>query len=238
MLTHEEAHHCIHVMHMRVDNEVTVFDGRGSEMQCKITGVSNYGVQLEATSEPLRTSPKHQITLAQAITKKNMDWIVQKATELGAVAFVPLLSERTIVQIDGDVSARLKRWQTIALNACKQSGNNWLPKVHAPQSVRDYLTYVKGFDLRLVASLQPDSLSLKEIIAKSELLQRNATESNGSAVSCLILVGPEGDFTLAELGVATSAGCIPLSLGPLTLRAETASLYALSVLHHELASLS
>jgi len=150
-----------------------------------------------------------------------MDLIVQKATELGVAVIVPLISERTAVQIDDD-SKKVQRWRDIALDACKQCGNNWLPEIQTPRKARDFIETPGAFDLKLIASLQPDAKPLKSILSDSPLR------------SVLILVGPEGDFTPAELAAAKSAGCLALSLGPLVLRAETAALYVLSILHHGL----
>jgi 16S rRNA (uracil1498-N3)-methyltransferase len=216
-----EAHHAIHVLRLKVGDTLTVFDGRGHEAQCRVTELAKDAVRLAVLQQSSAPPLPCRITLAQAIPKKNMDLIVQKATELGVAAIVPLISERTVVQIDDD-SKKVQRWLAIALDACKQCGNNWLPEFQAPQKARDFLSALGEFDLKLIASLQPDSKPLKQLIPESR------------PGSLLILIGPEGDFTPAELGAAKSAGCLPLSLGPLVLRAETAALYALSILHHEL----
>jgi 16S rRNA (uracil1498-N3)-methyltransferase len=149
---------------------------------------------------------------------------------LGVSAILPLISERTIVQLDEQDSKKLERWRAVCLEACKQSGNNWLPELQPPQKARDFLADLTerktSFDLKLIASLQPDTRPLKKILADSP--------RPTSASSVLILIGPEGDFTPAEFNLAKNAGCLPLSLGPLVLRAETAALFALSILRHEL----
>ncbi len=168
-----------------------------------------------------------RITLGQAIPKKSMDLIVQKATELGVASIVPLASERTLVKLDDD-SKKMDRWREIALESCKQCGNNWLPEIQPPQKARAFLEALPKFDLKLIASLQPDAKPLKSILSSTSPLQ------SSNSPTLLILIGPEGDFTPAELNLAKSAGCLPLSLGPLVLRAETAAIYTLSILHHEL----
>ena len=217
VLSADEAHHAVHVLRLKVGDTLNVFDGRGQEAQCRL-GEAGQLTILQRSSTPALAV---RITLAQAIPKKNMDLIVQKATELGVAAIVPLISERTAVQIDDD-SKKVQRWRDIALDACKQCGNNWLPEIQTPRKACDFIEKPGAFDLKLIASLQPDAKPLKSILSDSSLR------------SVLILVGPEGDFTPAELSAAKSAGCLPLSLGPLVLRAETAALYALSILHHEL----
>ena len=213
-LSAEEAHHCLTVLRLKPGDAVNVFDGRGQEAQCRFNENGRLTILQQSKTPPLPC----RITLAQAIPKRNMDLIVQKATELGVSGLVPLISERTLKRPTGTP----ERWREITLEACKQSGNNWLPEIQAPQEARAFLESPGTFDLKLIASLQPDSKPLKEILA------------GVSPRSVLILIGPEGDFTPAELASAKSAGCLPLSLGPLVLRAETAALYALSILHHEL----
>jgi len=227
-LTGGEAHHALHVLRLKVGDEVTVFDGRGHEARCTIAGIDRDTVRLTALQHSTTPQLHCRITLAQAMPKKTMDLIVQKATELGVSAVVPLISERTVAKLDGK-TGRADRWGDIALEACKQCGNNWLPEVHPPQKYDVFLRSVGQFNLKLIASLQPDAKLLKTILADSPIRQLA-----DSLPSVLLLVGPEGDFTKAELDLARSAGCVPLSLGPLVLRAETATLYALSILHHEL----
>ncbi len=222
LLRAEEAHHALHVLRLKVGDALNVFDGRGHEAQVSLTEITKDSVRLTILQRSNTPSLPCRITLAQAIPKKNMDLIVQKATELGVASIVPLISERSVVKLDED-SKRIERWRGIALDACKQCGNNWLPEIQPPQKARDFLTSPGKFDLKLIGSLQPDSKPLKAILGVA-----------AKPSSILILIGPEGDFTPAELALAKSAGCLPLSLGPLVLRADTAAIYTLSILHHEL----
>ena len=222
LLSTEEAHHALHVLRLKVGDTLNVFDGRGHEAQCSIVEISKDEVRLKTLTQSTTPSLPCRITLAQAIPKKSMDLIVQKATELGVTSIVPLVSERSVVKLDED-SKRIQRWHEIALDACKQCGNNWLPELQPPRKTREFLNSPGQFDLKLIASLQPDSKLLKAILGETT-----------KPSSILILIGPEGDFTPAELGLAKSAGCLPLSLGPLVLRADTAAIYTLSILHHEL----
>jgi 16S rRNA (uracil1498-N3)-methyltransferase len=210
----DEWHHATHVLRVKDGDTVNVFDGRGHEAQCRVEAAGKLTIRSQSTSALLPC----RITLAQAIPKKNMDLIVQKATELGVAAIVPLISERTVKRPD----AAPDRWLEIALESCKQCGNNWLPEIDKPRPARAFLEAPGTFDLKLIASLQSDAKPLKVILGTF----RPAT--------VLVVVGPEGDFTPAELATAKSAGCLPLSLGPLVLRSETAAMYVLSILHHEL----
>jgi 16S rRNA (uracil1498-N3)-methyltransferase len=222
-----EAHHALHVLRLKVGDTLNVFDGRGHEAQCAIAEVSKDAVRLKVLTQSATSALPCRITLAQAIPKKSMDLIVQKATELGVATIVPLASERTLVKLDED-SKKMDRWREIALESCKQCGNNWLPEIQPPRKARDFLAELPKADLKLIGSLQPDAKPLKAILSGTPALGHSGTSS------VLILIGPEGDFTPAELSLAKSAGCLPLSLGPLVLRAETAAIYALSILNHEL----
>jgi 16S rRNA (uracil1498-N3)-methyltransferase len=222
-----EAHHALHVLRLKVGDTLNVFDGRGHEAQCAIAEISKDTVRLKVLARSATSALPFRITLAQAIPKKTMDLIVQKATELGVASIVPLASERTLVKLDDD-SKKMDRWREIALESCKQCGNNWLPEIQPPRKLRDFLGALPNFDLKLIASLQPDAKPLKTILPGASAL------GHPGASSVLVLIGPEGDFTPAEINLAKSAGCLPLSLGPLVLRAETAAIYTLSILHHEL----
>jgi 16S rRNA (uracil1498-N3)-methyltransferase len=159
-----------------------------------------------------------------------MDLIVQKAVEIGAAEISPIISDRTIVQVDSESAAQKQtKWQQIAIEAAKQCGQNWLPRVHTPRKLGEFFSTVEvSFDLRLIGSLQPDAQHLKKILA-------NYSSDHGDRPrSVMMLVGPEGDFTPAELALARRHGCQPITLGPIILRVETAAIYCLSVLSYEL----
>jgi len=158
-----------------------------------------------------------------------MDLIVQKAVEIGAAEIAPLISERTIIDLGPKEAEQKKtKWQQIAIEAAKQCGQNWLPQVHTPRKLKDFFSQSGGFDLRLIGSLQPDAIHLKKILADYSEQHRHRPEN------VLMLVGPEGDFTPAELALAKTHGCLPITLGPIILRVETAAIYCLSVLSYEL----
>jgi 16S rRNA (uracil1498-N3)-methyltransferase len=230
VLIGSEAHHSRNVLRLGPGDKVVLFDGRGHELTAEITATDSSQVQLrklhEAQTAPLRC----RITLGQAIPKgKNMDLIVQKAVEIGAAEIAPILSDRTVVRLDEESAlSKHAKWQTVAIEAAKQCGQNWLPQVHPPQSLAQFFQEHRRFDLLLVGSLQSDAIHLKKILAEY------SAEHGERPVSVLMLVGPEGDFTPAELSLARSQGCRPITLGPIVLRVETASIYCLSVLSYEL----
>ncbi len=229
-LAGSEAHHCRNVLRLELGDKVVLFDGRGRELTAEIISTDAGQVLLrklhEAHTPPLRC----RFTLGQAIPKgKNMDLIVQKAVEIGAAEIVPILSDRTVVRLDEEsAAAKQSKWQTVAIEAAKQCGQNWLPQIQAPQSLAGFFQPPRRFDLQLIGSLQSDAVHLKKILTEYR------AEHGDRPASVLMLVGPEGDFTPAELSLARSHGCRPITLGPIVLRVETASIYCLSVLSYEL----
>ena len=229
-LDEAESHHALNVLRLQPGEKIVVFNGQGTEATAQLLPESTKRAVILQTLHRAKTPPLPcRVTLAQAIPKgKNMDLIVQKATELGAAEIAPLLSERTVTRVESDENASVKqaKWQATVIEAAKQCGQNWLPTVALPQTPKEFFAArLPGtFDLMLIASLQSDSRHLRALLAEHAAKPRNA----------LILVGPEGDFTPAEIGLAKSAGCRPITLGPIVLRTETAAIYCLSVLSYEL----
>ena len=256
-----EAHHARDVLRMKRGDRAVLFNGYGREITGEIvdlgcrradeSGRADDELRLRKLHETETPPLRCHITLGQAIPKgKNMDLIVQKAVEIGAAEIAPLISERTIVDLDAKEAEQKKaKWQQIAIEAAKQCGQNWLPHVRAPRKLKDFFidfpveagvptgksqnlplrtAATTTFDLRLIGSLQPDALHLKKILAEF------SSEYHDRPESVLMLIGPEGDFTPAELALSKSHGCRPITLGPIVLRVETAALYCLSVLSYEL----
>jgi len=231
-LAGDEAHHCREVLRVEAGGKLVVFNGLGHEATAEIATVAKERVELRVLQHFKAPRLGVQIELGQAIPKgKNMDLIVEKATELGAAAVIPLLSERTVVQLDAAEGARKReKWQRVAIEAAKQCGQNWLPEIAAPAPIKTFFETAR-YDLMLIASLQPGARHLKEVLAEVGFPAGRAA-ANPQRV--LVLVGPEGDFTPAEINLAKTAGCRPMTLGPIILRTETAAIYCLSVLSHEL----
>jgi 16S rRNA (uracil1498-N3)-methyltransferase len=227
----DEAHHALNVLRHAPGDRIVLFDGRGNEATVVIESADKRHAATKVLHRAKSASVACRITLAQAVPKgKNMDLIIEKAVELGAAAIVPLLSERTVVQLDAaESAAKREKWQTVAREACKQCGQNWLPEVAQPVSPRTFFEQQRPRGLLLIASLQGDSRPIKQVLA-------DYTAQHGAARDVTILVGPEGDFTPAEISLAKSHGCQPVTLGPIILRTETAAIYCLSVLGHELFS--
>jgi 16S rRNA (uracil1498-N3)-methyltransferase len=227
-----EAHHARDVLRMRAGEKLVLFNGQGREITAEILDLGGDEIRLRKLHEAETPPLQCQIVLGQAIPKgRNMELIVQKAVEIGAAEIAPIVSDRTIVQVDSESTAlKQTKWQQIAIEAAKQCGQNWLPRVHTPRKLAELFSLAseESFDLRLIGSLQPDAQHLKKVLANylSEHQHRPRT--------VLMLIGPEGDFTPAELSLARRYGCQPITLGPIILRVETAAIYCLSILSYEL----
>jgi 16S rRNA (uracil1498-N3)-methyltransferase len=231
-LSAAESHHLVAVNRARTGDTVTAFDGRGAEWICTLTEADKRSARLQVRFAQKAKPLPYQITLGQALPKGGfMDDIVRKATELGAARIVPLESERTQVHLADDRTDRkIEKWQNAALEAAKQCGNPWLPEILPVARAGDFVAAAQGYDLKLIASLQAGAKSLKTVLAGF------ASAHGRRPVKVVWLIGPEGDFSAAELIQAQGFGFEPITLGPLVLRCETAAVYALSVLSYELQS--
>lgn len=227
-----EAHHARDVLRLEKGDKLVVFNGRGREITAAIDSLGKSEIALRKLHENATAPLRCRITLGQAIPKgKNMDLIVQKAVEIGAAEIVPIISDRTIVRLDDNEAAQKQsKWQQIAIEAAKQCGQNWLPEVQTPRTLAQFFATPPRFDLQLIGSLQSDAQHLKKILSD------HVSSHSGRPASVLMLIGPEGDFTPAELNLARAQGCQPITLGPIILRVETAAIYCLSILSYELLS--
>ena len=231
-LTGEEAHHARHVVRVRPDERVTVLDGAGREFLCEVQGYDGGNARLTVVEKHLQPTPPSQITLLQAVLKgKLLEAIIQKATELGAFRIVPVLSERVVARFDEKEGARkAEKWRMVAREAIKQCGSAWLPTVELPITPSHFLARNDSFELALIASLTSGSRPARDYFRAFEMERQRMPKS------ICIWVGPEGDFTPAETEAIKSRGALPITLGRLVLRAETAAIYCLSIINHELLS--
>ena len=225
-----EAHHALHVLRIKPGERVVVLDGAGHELLCEVEQVDRTTVGLKLLQKHIQPPLPYRLTLAQAVTRaKTMDLIVQKATELGVHRIVPIVSERSVSQIEDEAAAgKLEKWHATMVEAIKQCGSTWLPIVDPPHTPQKFLASSERFDLSLVASLQTDARHPREHFHNFELERKRRPKS------ICIWVGPEGDFTPAEMNVIRQAGALAITLGPRVLRSETAAIYCLSVLNYEL----
>jgi 16S rRNA (uracil1498-N3)-methyltransferase len=225
-----EAHHALHVLRLKRGDAVTVLDGAGNEFACEVEDATRDSLALALREKRSAPPLPCAITLLQAMPKgKIIESIIQKSVELGARRLVPILSERVVTQLDGDDAEKKRdKWQQVAVEAIKQCGAAWLPRVEAPATPAEFIARKEKFDLLLVGSLQPERRHPREVLCEFEVKHGRPPQSVG------VWVGPEGDFTLDELSEIQAAGAQPISLGQLVLRVETATIYCLSFLNYEL----
>ena len=226
VLTGSEAHHAADVLRVKAGDSVAVLDGAGGELACRVETVTRKKVQLAVQGRTTEPPPAWQITLAQAIPKgKLLEAIIQKATELGVWRIVPLLTQRVTIHLEGDsIEHKAEKWRQTAVEAIKQCGQRWLPQVEPPITLPAFLARRDKFDLTLVASLQGDSRSLRTYFPAGRPPPQ----------ALCVWIGPEGDFAPEEMEAIKGAGALPITLGPLVLRSETAALCALSIINYEM----
>ena len=220
-LTGDEARHLSQVLRMKPGDSVIVFDGQGRRAAAEILSVSRDCVPLRLGEILPFRAPLPAITLAQAIPKgKNMDLIVQKSVELGIATIQPLVTRHTVVQ-PGD--GKSEKWRRNALEACKQCGQDMLPEIAEPLAFDRWIATQAGAPgLKLIASLAPGARPFRTVLRE-----------NPETTQATLLVGPEGDFSDGETNAALAAGFLPVSLGSIVLRVETATLFCLSALRYE-----
>jgi 16S rRNA (uracil1498-N3)-methyltransferase len=226
-----ESHHAAQVLRIQKNEEVTVLDGAGGEMRCRIIELSKRAVHAEVIERTVVPPLPCQVTLVQAIPKaKLIESIIQKATELGVTRIVPLLSERVATRLNSvEAEEKQEKWQQVAVEAIKQCGQPWLPLIEKPIAPEAFLSRREDQDLSLVASLHEGSRHPRDYF--QEFLFKTGRQPK----SVSIWVGPEGDFTPEEMR-AIRAQALPMTLGRLVLRCETAATYCLSIVSYELQS--
>ena len=213
----DEAKHLSQVLRIQPGAVVTVFDGLGNYAQARVLSVSKQRVDLMLELAESAPTSLPDITLVQAIPKgKNMDWIVQKAVELGVSRIQPLVTRHTIVSPGGD---KAEKWRRTALEACKQCGQFTIPIIEDPLPFAEWLANRPSADLEVIASLADNPRNFRETLRLLPDLE-----------SITLAIGPEGDFSPEEMTAALAAGFVPVTLGDLVLRVETATMYCLSAI--------
>lgn len=225
-LGQDESHHLLHVLRVKVGQKVEVFNGEGGTglATVEVADRGAIAVQILERSEQKRSAV--QFALIQALPREQkMDLIIQKATELGASEILPVTTEHAVVQFRQDRSeGKRERWEKISLNAAKQCGATWLPKISPAQALPAFLNTRNRFDVLLVCALDENTQPIRDAI---QSIKARPVSRVG------VLVGPEGDFSSAEMETIRAAGAVAVSLGGNILRSETAAIYALSVLRYE-----
>jgi 16S rRNA (uracil1498-N3)-methyltransferase len=204
----------VQVLRMQPGEALTLFDGRGGEWDARILRMGRTSVAVRAESHrAVEREPRAAVHLAVGVpANERMDWLVEKATELGVASLQPLATERSVLRLSGERAQRKQQhWQAIAVAACEQCGGNRVPEVHPLLALSDWVPPA-GTDRRML-SLAADA---------------QAWSAAAPGGPLLLLSGPEGGLSPREEAHARAQDFRPVTLGPRVLRAETAPLAALA----------
>lgn len=223
----KEAHHILDVMRLKVSDTVVTFDGTGKEYKGVIREVSRNSLTVEIKDVRIPAGGESgRITLLQAMPKKEkMDYIVEKATELGVHAIAPVITARTIPDwSESKKKAQSERWAKIAREAAKQCSRLDIPSISPISDFADSIKAYADFDMKMIAVLNDETVSVKSAMA------------GFTTGKIAIAIGPEGDFTSEEVSMAKDCGFKPVSLGSRVLKSDTAGLALLAILNYELSN--
>lgn len=218
----------VQVLRHQPGDVITLFEGQtgngfaGGEFDAVIThmGRSDVGVRIQAHRAVEREAERAVHLVVGMPANERMDWLVEKATELGVASIQPVMAARSVLKLKGErADKKIERWQSIAVSACEQCGRNQVPVIHAPRPLADWLRSQDA----------PDAESARFVLSLREGSQPLRTVTS-DAKAVWVLHGPEGGLTAQEEDWALERGWKPASLGNRVLRAETASVAALSLL--------
>lgn len=221
--------HIRNSLRIAIGETLWVGDGQGTRYCVEIIDVSKKAASgriLDTIQEPLRRTPR--LILAQSLLKgEKMDWVIQKATELGVDELIPLESRHSVVQLKTDrVTHQLCRWQRIALEAAQQSEQWHVPTIVQPESLASLLTRKAIGTVSLMLAERRNGTTLQTVVLPQDVTG-----------SVLVVIGPEGGWSQEEVHMAEQAGVVPITLGQYILRAETAAIAAISILQSRLGQL-
>ena len=218
-----EIHHIKNVLRLKTKDLVQVFNATGLEITGRIKTITNKRVDIDVTSQIQRLAPKNQIILACAIPKKaKFETIIEKCTELGITEIIPMITSRTEFSMSEERGQKKQaRYQTVAINAAKQSQRPTIPKIHPIMTFKDALAYITPNDLVFIPCLTEPRKHLKEFLTQKKINDRRI----------IYFIGPEGDFTIEEINQAKDKGAIPISLGNTTLKVDTAAISVMAFIN-------
>jgi 16S rRNA (uracil1498-N3)-methyltransferase len=224
-LDEAEARHLVGVMRVREGARIGLLDGAGRTGEADVVSAGKRSATVRILSRQMAGPRVPRRILAQALVREQkMDWLIQKAVELGVSEIWPLQTDHAVVKIrPADAAKKAARWQAIALAACKQSGNPWLPRIASPRPMAEALSELGGMPA-CFGALQEGAVPLPEFFGR---LHREACPA------VTLFIGPEGDFSAGEVEALLAAGVRPVTFGPIVFRVETAAVFVLSSLQYE-----
>lgn len=232
VISGDDAHHIMKVLRHKPGDILRLSDGRNTEAIAVIEEIDAKHIQIKTKiiEKNIKDNIKPAITLFQSLPKGDkMDYILQKNTEIGVSKFVPVITERTIVELSRQkLSNRMQRWRKIVMEASKQCMRMDIPQIFDVKGFDDSLKDIKDYDIAIIPWEQEKSCFLK-----SALTQAN----NNNTAKIAVFIGPEGGFTGEEISKAKGFGAVPVSLGPRILRSETAAIAVCAAIMYELGEL-
>jgi len=219
------ANHILRVLRLRASDALIVFDGLGGEYAANIVEARKDTVLVDVRDySDIDRESTLPLTLAQGVSRgERMDWVIQKATELGVTRIIPILTERSVVKLDAaQAEKKHQHWRGIAIAACEQSGRNRVPQLDLPVKLHDFLAQTPREGARVLLS-PTGTLRL--------------TDLPSPQAGLIVLIGPEGGLSDVEQESALRVGFNPIRLGPRILRTETAAIAALTIMQQEFGDL-
>lgn len=214
-LPEDAAGHLVRVLRLGVGDACVLFNGDGNDYDARIASISKKSVEADiGSAREVRNESPLRIVLVQGIARgEKMDWILQKATELGVAGIVPVHAERGEVRLDGErAGKRLRHWRSVVVSACEQSGRACIPEIAPPSPLADALADLPK--MRLL--LDPEAT--------------RALPSNIIDNACALAIGPEGGWSPSDMATLEATGFVGARLGPRVLRTETAGIAAIAAL--------
>lgn len=224
-LPEDASAHLVRVLRLSAGDACVLFNGDGNDYRSRLTAASKREVAVEVlAAEPANTESPLRLVLAQAIARgEKMDWILQKATELGVSAIAPIVTERTEVRLDGERGEkRLAHWRGVVVAACQQSGRARIPRIAEPRSLADWCASL--------ANAGPGKHEVRLALDPGAELSVSRVLPPDTGQALVLAVGPEGGLSERDLLQLRQTGFVGLHLGPRILRTETAGMAALAAL--------
>ena len=225
----DEADHLLRVLRLGPGAHIVAFDGCGHEYVTLVERLESEGVVCRILCDAgEELSPTVSITLGQGLPKgEKFDWVIQKTTELGVSAIVPLLTNRVVSQLPRPhIARKVDRWERLAREACKQSGRATVPHLWPPTPLQTFLASCQSAELKLMLWECEDTRPLRTVLAAST-----------PVASVAVVVGPEGGLTAQEVACGEAYGFLAVGLGRRILRTETAGIVAVTLLQYQFGDL-
>jgi 16S rRNA (uracil1498-N3)-methyltransferase len=212
---------------MKAGERVWLFDENGTEYLARLDDTDRNSTRLFVIEQKEKKAPSVKITLAQSLIKtQRMEFLLQKSTELGANCFLPVIASRSIVKVEGKIEKKIERWTRIVREAAKQSGNTRVPAILQPKPLSEVLEEVED-DLNIFLN-ERGGKYLRDILVG---YHHSTKQTQEIPKSIRILIGPEGGWTEKEEHDILDHDYTAVSLGPQTLRAETAAISCLALIN-------